>query len=76
MTWNLQNIRGTRETVKAKIAAENIQPDVKAFIGAQIDSLPSDVLGCVLNGYCQDNARADALKLTRNIQITIECARV
>lgn len=76
MTWNIQNIRGKPGAAKAKLASEKIPEDAKTFISDQIDSLPDDVLGVVLNAYCQDSASPNALKLTRNIQITIDCVRV
>lgn len=71
MVWNLNNIRGSRDTVKAKLAGESIPQDVKDFICAQIDSLPADVTSCKLDSYCQDVSQLSSLTMTRNVQITI-----
>lgn len=76
MNWTLQNVRGSREAVKTKVSGESIPEAAKLFIGQQIDSLPSDTLGCVLNAFSQDLSNSTALKVTRNIQITIEGVRV
>jgi hypothetical protein len=76
MNWNLHKIKGTRDAVKLKVSAEKVPAEVKAFISANIDSLPGDVLGCELCGYCNDSSGRDAVKTTRNIQITIESYRL
>ena len=76
MNWNLQNLKGTREAVKAKLNSESVPADVKAFIAARIDAQPSDSIAIVLNAYSQDVVRPSALKVTENIQITIDAIRV
>jgi hypothetical protein len=76
MTWNLQNIRGTKEAVKAKVNSEKIPAEVKAFIGARIDSQPDDTLAVILNGYSQSVVHPKAVKVTEIIQIALETIRV
>ena len=56
MNWTLYNLRGPRDTVKAQIAAladSSLPPAAKAFITAQIDSLPSDCFAVAVSAYAQ-----------------------
>jgi hypothetical protein len=72
MLWNLQNIRGQRDTVKTKIDAEkNIPASVKDFIKAQVDSLPPDVTGCMIEAYCQESENRQAMTVKRITQLVV-----
>lgn len=71
MIWHLQSVRGSREAVKSNVIGQKIPDDVKAFIVSQIDSLSPDVVGCTLDAYCQDVSNPGAMRITRNVQITI-----
>jgi hypothetical protein len=71
MVWHLQNIRGSREAVKIKVAAESgVTAGEKTFIASQIDALPGDVTGCKLNAFCQDIDDSDSV--TRIVQLTLK----
>jgi hypothetical protein len=69
--WNLQNVKGSRDAAKTKIAGEKIPDDVKAFIVSQIDAMPADVTGCKIDAYSQDSRNPSAMTITRTAQITI-----
>jgi hypothetical protein len=76
MNWNLQNLRGTRDAVKVKLNGEQIPAEVKSFIASRIDAQPPDAIAIVLNAYSQNVVQPRALKVTENIQISIDSIRV
>jgi hypothetical protein len=69
MIWNLQNITGTKDAVKSKIAAEKVPAEVKAFLTATIDANAEGLF--IVNAYKQD-VRKDNVKTTQIIQFTVE----
>jgi hypothetical protein len=76
MNWDLFGLRGTRDQVKAAVAASKAPADVKAFLYTQIDSLPAGVSACKMDAYCQDIESKSEMRLTRNIQATIVAVKV
>jgi hypothetical protein len=72
MTWNLHQIRGSREAVKAAVNKEKSVPDaVKAWICAEVDALSAEVPACRLDAYCQDLHSARDMQSKRIIQFTL-----
>lgn len=70
MVWNLQNIIGTAEEVKAKVAASKVPSHLIEAISGELDAMGSPVRYKV-DAYCQDARNPSAMTTTRNINITI-----
>ena len=67
--WSVYNLRGLRQPVKDQVAAhKDLSEPVKAFILAEIDTLPESCLGVCLNAFGQTH---DGDHVLRNVQITI-----
>lgn len=67
--WSVYNLRGPRAEVKEKISQQIVPEFVKAFILAEIDSLPEDCAGVQIDGYGVSHPSLHSL--TRSINITV-----
>jgi hypothetical protein len=71
MSWNIHNLRGSRDTVKAKLSSEKIPESAKAYIIAEIEALPADAIACKVDAFCQDIKSSKLMGITRNSGCTV-----
>ena len=70
MNWELYNLRGPRDQVKAGVQANPKLPDyAKAFIVAQIDALPPECFAVSVNGY--GATHPVGRDMTANVNLTV-----
>jgi hypothetical protein len=67
--WQFYNVRGQREEAKKKVSAQAVPEFVKAFVIAEIDSLPEDCIGVTVDAYGVGHPQPHSL--TRSINITV-----
>jgi hypothetical protein len=71
MSWNIHNLRGSRDTVKAKLSSEKIPEYAKAYILAKIEALPADAVGCKVDAFCQEIKSSKLMGVTLNSGCTV-----
>ena len=71
MDWEIYNLRGPRDQVKATIQASVKLPDgPRSFILGQIDALPKDCFAVSVNGYGQTHQIGQDAVCNVNLTVT------
>ena len=71
MNWEIYNLRGPRDQVRALVQANTkLNDGSRAGLLAQIDALPAECFAISVNGYCQTHAVGRDVVCNLNVTVS------